>query len=276
MPESNYVHESGEPIAVGTHGETNFLFHSGDPVPNTGRSDYVFESGVGLGGGDFLLFWTGNDTSNFSGFSGMATEAADVTGLNADHYHRQDYKPLDEVLNEKAYSYIALAFTNGGDGAFLDSAELSALSDWWDTSGQAAALFSEANSETDPGDRAEAADEAAAALNGSLGYDTVDGVTDQPFTGVNCTTYGIPDGSAHPVFSGVSEFARGHTETHPTGATLVDAGSAESVFGYYEEDDGRRIWLDGGWTTVGDDWIDSCSDGRLYARQVCEWMDDQI
>lgn len=277
MTDSSYVYESGDPIQVGSHGQTDFLFHSGDPVTNSGDSTYVYESGVGLGGGNFLLFWTGDDTSNFSGFSGMATEAENVTGLNADNYQRQAYKDLDVVLDEKTYTYVALAFTNGGDGAYLSSSELSALSDWWDTTGEAVALFSEGDNESSPGDRAKAADEAANAINSNLGFDTTDGVTDQPFTGVKCTTYGVPTGN-HPVFTNVSEFARGHTETHPTGsATLVPTDNGEEeVFGYFEESDGRRVWLDGGWTTVGDDWIDSCSDGRLYARQVCEWMDDQI
>jgi len=50
MP-SDYVFESGEPIDVGSHGETSYLFHSGEPVPNSGESTLVYESGVGLGGG---------------------------------------------------------------------------------------------------------------------------------------------------------------------------------------------------------------------------------
>jgi hypothetical protein len=49
MTNSEFVFESGEAISVGIHGETDFLFHSGDPVPNTGKSKVVFESGVGLG-----------------------------------------------------------------------------------------------------------------------------------------------------------------------------------------------------------------------------------
>lgn len=49
MADSGFVFETGEAIQVGTHGETDFLFHSGDPVVNSGRSSLVFESGTGLG-----------------------------------------------------------------------------------------------------------------------------------------------------------------------------------------------------------------------------------
>lgn len=55
MSDSNFVFEQGEPIEVGTHGETDFVFHEGDPVPNTGRSDFVFEAGVGLGGASLVF-----------------------------------------------------------------------------------------------------------------------------------------------------------------------------------------------------------------------------
>jgi hypothetical protein len=50
MPESNYTYISGDPLLFGSHGETDYLYHSGNPVPNAGVSDLVFESGVGLGG----------------------------------------------------------------------------------------------------------------------------------------------------------------------------------------------------------------------------------
>lgn len=42
---------SGKLVQTGTHGETSYVFDSGEPVPNTGVSDYVYESGTGVGGG---------------------------------------------------------------------------------------------------------------------------------------------------------------------------------------------------------------------------------
>jgi len=50
MPKSSYVYESGDAIDVGSHGETDFVYVSGEPVPNTGRSTLVYESGTGIGG----------------------------------------------------------------------------------------------------------------------------------------------------------------------------------------------------------------------------------
>ena len=50
MPNSDYVHESGDPVTVGEHGEHDYVFVSGDPLTDTGVSDLVFESGTGIGG----------------------------------------------------------------------------------------------------------------------------------------------------------------------------------------------------------------------------------
>jgi len=49
MPDSDYVFEDGEPITIGSHGDHDYVFSKGEPVPDTGVSDLVFESGVGLG-----------------------------------------------------------------------------------------------------------------------------------------------------------------------------------------------------------------------------------
>lgn len=50
MPESDYVFERGEPIQVGSHGEHIYVFSQGEPVTDAGVSEFVFESGTGLGG----------------------------------------------------------------------------------------------------------------------------------------------------------------------------------------------------------------------------------
>lgn len=50
MALSNYVFESGDAIEVGSHGDHSYVYHSGNPVLDSGRSNYVFESGTGLGG----------------------------------------------------------------------------------------------------------------------------------------------------------------------------------------------------------------------------------
>lgn len=49
---SDFVFESGEAIDLGAHGDHDYVFASGEPVPDTGVSSLVFESGTGLGGGN--------------------------------------------------------------------------------------------------------------------------------------------------------------------------------------------------------------------------------
>lgn len=51
MTKSNYFFLSGEAATVGSHGNHSYVFHSGEPVLDRGESDYVFETGTGLGGG---------------------------------------------------------------------------------------------------------------------------------------------------------------------------------------------------------------------------------
>lgn len=50
MPESDYVFVQGDRLIYGDHGETDYLFHSGEAVPNTGEGELLFESGTAVGG----------------------------------------------------------------------------------------------------------------------------------------------------------------------------------------------------------------------------------
>jgi len=61
MTESSYLFEQGEAVSVGSHGDHEYVFHSGDPVPDTGLSSLVFETGVGLGEAQVVFF---SDQSN--------------------------------------------------------------------------------------------------------------------------------------------------------------------------------------------------------------------
>ena len=70
MPESGFVFEGGEAIDVGQHGDTDLVYHQGDPVPNTGQSSLVFEQGVGLGGGVIIDDFERGDLSPYSGDTG--------------------------------------------------------------------------------------------------------------------------------------------------------------------------------------------------------------
>lgn len=46
-----YIFEQGESIDIGSHGEHDYVYASGDPVNDGGDSGVVFESGTGLGSG---------------------------------------------------------------------------------------------------------------------------------------------------------------------------------------------------------------------------------
>lgn len=57
MVKSNYVFDQGEAIDVGTEGENDLVFESGEPVTDVGGSTLVFEEGVAIGGTDEIAFW---------------------------------------------------------------------------------------------------------------------------------------------------------------------------------------------------------------------------
>jgi len=46
----SYIYINGKKVQTGSHGDTDYVFASGDPVPNEGASELVYESGVGVGG----------------------------------------------------------------------------------------------------------------------------------------------------------------------------------------------------------------------------------
>jgi len=50
MAQSDFLFERGRKTTTEAHGEHSFVFASGAPVTDSGRSDFVFESGVGIGG----------------------------------------------------------------------------------------------------------------------------------------------------------------------------------------------------------------------------------
>lgn len=50
MTDSEYIFISGEAIEVGRHGDHDFVFASGEAVTDSGKSEYVFEAGTGVGG----------------------------------------------------------------------------------------------------------------------------------------------------------------------------------------------------------------------------------
>lgn len=71
-----FIYESGKEISLGAHGEHSYVFASDSPVTDAGLSEYVFESGTGLGGGVIDTFERG-DLSPYTG-SGFSIVSSPV------------------------------------------------------------------------------------------------------------------------------------------------------------------------------------------------------
>lgn len=70
MASSDFIYEEGGAIQTGFHGDTSYVYASGDPVPNAGDSTLVYESGTGLGGDNLLVTVydsAGNELASLSG-----------------------------------------------------------------------------------------------------------------------------------------------------------------------------------------------------------------
>lgn len=114
MAKSNYTFERGEAIDVGTHGDTSFVYHSGDPVPNSGDSTVVFEAGVGIGGQAVLEDFENwpDDKSLYNGDTGQAVTTTDTVNEGSTAMYLQDpgstgknaiYKPGDLTTTGETY-----------------------------------------------------------------------------------------------------------------------------------------------------------------------------
>lgn len=49
MSTSEFIFDRDEPVAVGDQGQNDTAYGAGEPIPDTGDSDFVFEDGIGLG-----------------------------------------------------------------------------------------------------------------------------------------------------------------------------------------------------------------------------------
>lgn len=67
LAESEVVFEKGAPIELGEHGSHAYMYEAGEAVNNSAESDFVFQSGVGLGGGkgDLDYMATIEDSDDF-------------------------------------------------------------------------------------------------------------------------------------------------------------------------------------------------------------------
>lgn len=93
---TGFIYEEGEEVLTGDHGETELAFAEGDPIPDRGVSDLVFEEGTGIGGGGIVL-------------------SADTTGVHETGYtHTQFYNYAGTESNHGEYTaYHAAGLHNG-------------------------------------------------------------------------------------------------------------------------------------------------------------------
>lgn len=121
MPQSNYVFLSGEPLDVGFHGSTSYVFHSGDPVPNSGKSPYVFESGTGLGGQEAEIEITdsqGSTTGNITLFS-RAEQVEDFYDFERiENQYSAATGEINDFLQQRYTTFFVFENTNTGEWSF--------------------------------------------------------------------------------------------------------------------------------------------------------------
>lgn len=126
-----YIYESGEQIAVGSHGVHDYVYASGEPVTDTGLSALVFESGTGLGGGRVLMegvnvgvFETSQSWTDFWGYQnnhdGTQANEANAAGLREYGIDDQSsYTMFVFVVHSTAENQYAIGTWGvwpGGDG----------------------------------------------------------------------------------------------------------------------------------------------------------------
>lgn len=118
MSKSSYIFESGNAIDVGSHGEHDYVFASGEPVVDSGQSDLVYESGIGIGGGSIrailkdggtTLVDTGliEETTYRSGGIGFVADGTTTQGVVGiwDNYQLSDGSTVDDFSDGDISEY---------------------------------------------------------------------------------------------------------------------------------------------------------------------------
>lgn len=278
MADSTYVFESGDPIQVGSHGETSYLYESGSPVRNDGESSVVFESGTGLGGaGNALLYdYGGGDSSNFGDMTVMKAEIESVIGAAVDTVVGTN---LSAELTSKDYELVGI-FTTENQISSLSSSDKTELSNWWSGPPATGLLVGTENTGQTGQGRPVLANDILDATLGVTPYNTNGGDSywwdryeDRVYTGSSgapgCT--GNFPTTLMPPLNGISSAISFASE----GAT-TDPPTSESVFYWDDPSFGPRVWVDGSYTRYGDAHATACSDSRKYVTQTFEWLDRQI
>lgn len=257
-----YIFEKGSEVDVGFHGEHDYVYASGEPIPDTGNSEVVFESGTGLGGNDVFHFDYGN-VDEFSAWHSDAEDALNVR-IRAADFNSTTF--ADAYANEPTIVLSA----RDRNGFSVSSEELAAFSEAWDN-GASVLVLGEDDADQSGSNRAEAMGEY---VNTALGTDGFD-VNDVASGGDDSCESNLP--SNHPVFNGVSAIYRRRTElpilNNPSPLTALSTDS-ENVWADYDSGDGQRMFLSGAVHTFDSNSgnYPECADDPTYTVQALEWV----
>lgn len=107
---ADYVFERGNLVPTGSHGRTDYVFASGEPVPNSGVSEVVFESGYGLGAGQITI---SDDSGSVTGTVGTIEGTETVENF---YDHEPNLYARGDVLNwSKAKTATFMFYRNTSD-----------------------------------------------------------------------------------------------------------------------------------------------------------------
>ena len=130
---SGFVFEEGEAIGVGRHGEHDFVFHEGEPVPDGDGSTLTFEEGTGIGGAGEWQIEIADGSGSTSGglqvieraepvedFYGYKTDPpyASAGGEAGTDYAQDGYLTWMVFLNTDTNAHSLIAVYDEHDGSY--------------------------------------------------------------------------------------------------------------------------------------------------------------
>lgn len=267
MTESDFVHERGDPIDVGSPVENDFVHERGELVSDHDQSELAHIRGRGLGGIDAILhfgYW--HEDANI--WPDFHAHLESTFGFEVDFFP-SDTHDFDEVV-DSSYGLVIVSMETTSFDIHPTSAELSAFSDYWDNVGRATVMTDDISSR-----RMEAANDYIEAAIGTRPFNE-----DDTGEGDACRTGDQVPTDEHPIFEGVEYIGRRGSEALMTDGSvaspvnIIPGAEARPSFGYYDGPDGR-LYVNGAEYSFDDNWtpyFEDCADNARYATQMIEWL----
>lgn len=127
MGQSDFIFENGKSITVGSHGEHSYTFADGKAVADNGVSDFVFESGTGLGGWvEMSPMSTARYAFGCAHYDGVIYVTGGVNKKSCEQYDVStdtwsSYTTLPQTVDSHGCFYFGTVYT--AVGAFDDDAD---------------------------------------------------------------------------------------------------------------------------------------------------------